>query len=223
MSSISEKTIVLCLDRDWQVIDFKSVRKAITSLISDEETGSGEPQNLALDIDYEFDEDGKPIFENVSRISPVGWDDWQTLPIRPWDLVINSSKRTYRVPTVVVAHNFKKSHAPREFSDRPSIQQILKRDNYTCQITGKQLPREKLNVDHIVAKSRGGKDTWENMIACEKNLNTKKGNRTLEELGLKLIRKPFKPKPSDYEFSIKEPRHVDHYPFLVDKISSKKY
>ena len=218
MSNVAEKTIVLCLDKDWHPIEFKNVRDAITSLIRAQ--NNEHPQNLALKIDYEMNENNYPIFENVENITALTWEEWIELPPKHWDTesVICSARRSFRIPTVVIAHNFSRKHVPREFSDRPSKSQIMRRDNFTCQITNKQLPREKLNVDHIIPKSKGGKDTWDNLICCSKELNTKKGSKSLEEMGLKLVRKPFKPKPSDNEFAIKEVRHVDHYPFLVDKI-----
>jgi hypothetical protein len=38
-------------------------------------------------------------------------------------------------------------------------------------------------VDHVVPKSRGGTDSWENCVACCVRCNTRKADRLLEELG----------------------------------------
>jgi len=68
---------------------------------------------------------------------------------------------------------------------------ILLRDNYTCQYCGTRKPP--LTIDHVIPKSRGGKDTWENLVTACVKCNAKKGDRTPEEAGMKLLSKPRKP------------------------------
>lgn len=75
-------------------------------------------------------------------------------------------------------------------SHRPSRNMVHKRDNHECQYCG---AKEKLTIDHVLPSSRGGLDTWENLICCCAPCNTKKGNRTPEEAGMKLLRKPSPP------------------------------
>lgn len=72
---------------------------------------------------------------------------------------------------------------------------IYERDNYTCQYTGKRLRPSDLNIDHVIPRSRGGKNTWENLVTCSVEANAKKGGRTPEEAGMKLIRRPRRPPP----------------------------
>jgi 5-methylcytosine-specific restriction endonuclease McrA len=68
---------------------------------------------------------------------------------------------------------------------------ILRRDSFRCGYCGRgDLP---LTVDHIIPKARGGQDTWENLICACTVCNNKKGDRTPEEAGLKLLFKPFVP------------------------------
>ncbi len=71
-----------------------------------------------------------------------------------------------------------------------SRKNILRRDNFRCQYCGS---RESLTVDHVFPKSRGGKDTWKNLVAACTSCNNKKGSRTPEEANLTLRRKPFRP------------------------------
>jgi 5-methylcytosine-specific restriction endonuclease McrA len=52
-----------------------------------------------------------------------------------------------------------------------------------------------LTVDHVIPRSRGGEDTWENLVCACIKCNNKKGDRTPEEAGMKLLRKPMKPNP----------------------------
>jgi 5-methylcytosine-specific restriction endonuclease McrA len=75
----------------------------------------------------------------------------------------------------------------------PTKQNIFKRDKYTCGYSGRKLQKNELSVDHILPISRGGGNTWENLITCAKEVNTFKDNRTPQECGLKLLWKPGKP------------------------------
>ncbi len=68
---------------------------------------------------------------------------------------------------------------------------ILQRDNYCCQYCG--IRGEKLSVDHVFPRSRGGADTWENVVASCFPCNLRKGNRTPEEASMILNKKPYKP------------------------------
>lgn len=70
---------------------------------------------------------------------------------------------------------------------KPSREMIYQRDDHTCQYCGS---KKKLTIDHIVPKSRGGQDTWENMVVACSTCNTKKGNTLLEQTGMKLIKTP---------------------------------
>lgn len=83
-------------------------------------------------------------------------------------------------------------------SVRLTRRNIYQRDNYTCQYTGRRLKPSDLNIDHVIPRSRGGKNTWENLVTCSQAANNRKGNRTPEEAGMKLIRRPFKPHPRHY-------------------------
>jgi 5-methylcytosine-specific restriction endonuclease McrA len=72
-----------------------------------------------------------------------------------------------------------------------SRKNILRRDHHRCQYCNKtDLP---LTIDHIIPKSKGGDDTWENLVAACVRCNNKKGDRSPEEAGMALIKKPTKP------------------------------
>lgn len=76
-----------------------------------------------------------------------------------------------------------------------SRQNLFLRDQFTCQYCGKLLknPKER-TIDHVIPKSRGGKTVWTNVVLCCKKCNLKKGNRTPEEAGLKLLKTPKVPR-----------------------------
>jgi 5-methylcytosine-specific restriction endonuclease McrA len=80
---------------------------------------------------------------------------------------------------------------------KPTRALIYQRDDHTCQYCGSQ---KKLTIDHIVPRSRGGQDTWENMVVACSTCNTKKGNTLLEQTGMKLRRVP---KPMENKITLK--------------------
>lgn len=67
---------------------------------------------------------------------------------------------------------------------------VLRRDNYSCQYCGAV---KNLTLDHLLPRSRGGETNWQNLVTACMRCNTRKGDRTPEEAGLKLIRKPVRP------------------------------
>ena len=50
--------------------------------------------------------------------------------------------------------------------------------------------RQSLTLDHVLPRSRGGESSWDNLVACCKKCNHRKGNRTPEESGMHLLRRP---------------------------------
>jgi len=71
-----------------------------------------------------------------------------------------------------------------------SRRNIMKRDNSTCQYCGS---RSDLTLDHVMPRSRNGRDTWENLVTACNSCNVKKGNRTPDEAGMPLQVEPYRP------------------------------
>lgn len=67
---------------------------------------------------------------------------------------------------------------------------VFKRDNFTCVYCGSHLD---LTVDHIIPKSLGGKNTWDNLVTACKLCNNKKDNKLLDETDFNLDYKPSRP------------------------------
>ena len=80
---------------------------------------------------------------------------------------------------------------------KPNRKNIFIRDDGKCQYCNKTLTYNKSTVDHVVPKSKAGRDTWENLVLCCTHCNTKKGNRTPSEAGLSLRALPRKPPVHD--------------------------
>jgi len=71
-----------------------------------------------------------------------------------------------------------------------SRKNILLRDRHRCQYCGQRFTPSALTLDHIFPKSRGGRETFENLVACCGPCNRKKGDKLLEESGMTLLHRP---------------------------------
>jgi len=111
--------------------------------------------------------------------------------LEEYDKEIHSVSFTIKLPSVVrLLKMIKWTKRPVKFSR----QNIYIRDNYRCQYCGKKLSPEELTYDHVIPKSKGGKTVWENIVTCCPSCNRKKGGRTPEEAGMRLLKKPTRPK-----------------------------
>jgi 5-methylcytosine-specific restriction endonuclease McrA len=163
MSSILNKSVVLVLNRNWQAINVRTPQEAFCMMATNVATG--------LEI------------EGEDQIRPVKWDEWIQLPVRPEDQFVRTVHGQIRVPTVIVAVNY--ARVPKK---RPkfSARGIRERDGNRCQYTGAVLKPEEGSIDHVVPRSRGGPNSWDNCVWASKRVNAHKGNRLPDELGLKL-------------------------------------
>lgn len=71
-----------------------------------------------------------------------------------------------------------------------SRQNIFKRDRNRCAYCG---TRDALTIDHVVPKSMGGRDSWDNLITACQKCNSKKGSMTPEQAGMEMAHRPFRP------------------------------
>jgi 5-methylcytosine-specific restriction endonuclease McrA len=167
MSNILNKSIVLVLNRHWQAIHVRTPQEAFCQMATNVATG--------LEI------------EGENQIRPVTWEEWIRLPIRDQDEVVQTVRGPIRIPTVIVAVNYAK--VPKK---RPKLcaRSIRERDANRCQYTGRLLHPDEGSLDHVVPRSRGGQDSWENLVWASRDVNARKGNRLPHEAGLKLLRIP---------------------------------
>ena len=100
---------------------------------------------------------------------------------------VHSAANAHKVPSVIRLLAYR--HIPQQ-SRALSRKNILLRDRNTCQFCGGIFPGSELTLDHVVPRSRGGRSSWENLVACCYRCNNSKGDRTPEEAGFKLARRP---------------------------------
>jgi 5-methylcytosine-specific restriction endonuclease McrA len=192
MTDILNRPTVLVLNRHWQAIHVHTPAQAFCQMAAGAAT--------ALDI------------EGGEFIRPVAWDEWITLTVRERDLGVRTVRGSVRVPTVVVAVNFAK--VPRK---RPRLcaQAIRERDGNRCQYTGRALRPEEGSLDHVLPRSRGGGDTWENLVWAAKHVNQKKGNRLPHEAGLRLLAVPRAPKELPVSALIRNAHGIEEWKLFL--------
>lgn len=96
------------------------------------------------------------------------------------------------IPSVVrLRHNVKKKHIK---SFKVSRHGIYARDKFSCQYCGRK--DAQLTLDHIYPRHLGGAHSWDNLVACCRGCNNKKGWKTLEQSGMNLLSVPKIPRYS---------------------------
>jgi 5-methylcytosine-specific restriction endonuclease McrA len=182
------RTTVLVLNRNWQAIHVKCPAEALSMMYADTATG--------LDVVGE------------DNMIPHRWKDWVNLPYDESSDYISTINQKIKIPKVVVLCHYDKVPIKRP---KFSINGIWVRDNGICQYTGKKLSKNNGNIDHIIPKSRGGKTDWTNCVLAHREINAKKADRTPEEAGYRLIKKPDVPKLLPVTFYIKNTHKIKEW------------
>ena len=165
MSSINKP--VLVLNKMWQPIRIIPAIRAMTLIFA----------GKASAID--------------SKFYAYNWEDWSKSPVAKDDSVIVTTRSDVKIPEIVVLSTYSKVFRK---DIRLTKRNIKIRDGNRCQYTGKQMKDSDMDIDHVIPRAQGGKNEWPNMVLCSKEINRMKADRTPEQAGLKLIRKPKKPR-----------------------------
>lgn len=106
------------------------------------------------------------------------------------------SERTY-LPCPSVIRLVRYVHVPRRFRRQVTNTFLFARDEYSCQYCGRHRSelrgRQFLTRDHILPISRGGTNTWQNVVTSCSPCNNRKGNSVPGEAGMKLLTTPHEP------------------------------
>jgi len=164
---------VLVLNRLWQAINVCSVRRAFALLCA------GQAQIVHADgtnfLTHDF----------------ASWRDFSQEAPEHEEEMVHTISFKIRIPRVIVLLLF--DRLPRK-EVKFTRANIFERDKNTCQYCGKHFDKRDLNLDHVIPRDRGGLTTWENIVCSCIPCNTRKGNRLAHEVGMKLARKPARPK-----------------------------
>ena len=104
---------------------------------------------------------------------------------------IHSPSLVIELPVSVALREY--VHVPYKADNGVTRDGVLRRDQHICAYCGGRAD----TVDHILPRSRGGGDTWFNLVAACQSCNGLKGDRTPQEAGMTMIREPFEPKERD--------------------------
>ena len=100
---------------------------------------------------------------------------------------IRTARLSVQIPSVIRLLVYRRMPRQNRAVSRKSI---FLRDRYTCQYCHRTLTAKQLTLDHVIPRSRGGANSWENMVACCYVCNNRKADRTPQEAGMPLDRKP---------------------------------
>lgn len=97
---------------------------------------------------------------------------------------------------------------------------LFRRDLYLCMYCGTKFAERELTRDHVVPKSRGGKDAWTNVVSACKRCNQRKGNRLPEEASMEILAIPYQPNTAEWLALINSDRiRGDQIEFLRSQFS----
>lgn len=183
---------VLVLNRHYMAVHVVSVRRAFGLLINSLAEVIHIEDGAYMTYDFESWREISELHRQFKERSPH--DDW-----------IRSVNFEVRVPRILRLLHY--DRLPKQ-KVRLNRRNIFARDANLCQYCGKRFATSELSLDHVLPTCRGGETSWENLVCACVRCNVKKGGRTPQEAGMKLIRKPVRPKRS---------------PMLTIKLGNPKY
>ncbi|MGD8450980.1 MAG: HNH endonuclease [Phycisphaerae bacterium] len=183
-------TNVLLLNRLYLAVRVISARRALTLLYSElaEVVHVEDGQFLAYDFDSWVE-----VSEAKRRFEPEQ-HDW-----------IRTVRFHIAVPKIIRLLVY--DRLPRT-SVKLNRRNLFARDQCHCQYCGQRFPTSELSLDHVIPRSQGGVNSWENIVCACVRCNVKKGGRTPAQAGMRLITPPRRPRRS---------------PVLTIKLSDSRY
>lgn len=106
-----------------------------------------------------------------------------------YDQIVHSPSFQMKLPSVIALKDYV---APSRYPAFTRFNVFL-RDSFSCQYCGHRKPTQELTFDHVVPRSRGGRTVWENVVTACCVCNMRKGSRLLEQSGMHLLHKPWRP------------------------------
>ena len=157
----------LVLNRNWQPVNVATVERALT-LLWNESARVVDPSDFQL----------------------YDWADWSRLRPAEGELFVQAVRCRLRVPEVIALRSYDRLPVGAVAFSRRNV---FKRDQYACQYCGERPGSAELTIDHVVPRSQGGMSTWENCVLACVACNKHKANRTPQQAGMKLSRRPVRP------------------------------
>ncbi len=181
---------VLLLNRLYMAVRVVNARRALTMLYRDlaEVVSVDDGEYLSYDFD-----DWVEVSQAKQRFEPEKYDWVHTVHFQ------------IAVPKIIRLLGYDKLPAVGVKLNRRNL---FARDQNRCQYCGKRYSTSELSLDHVIPRSQGGLNTWENIVCACIRCNVKKGGRTPHQAHMKLISEPVKPTRS---------------PVITLRLTSQKY
>ena len=169
MSVLNRPTLVL--NKGWAPVDIMSVKDALSKVFTD----------------------GARLID-TDDFSMHDWESWLNFSVTgnmPYIATTSLKVRLLPESTLIIIAT--------RYTEVPSCEvkltraNLLTRDRHCCAYTGKRLRLHNATIDHIMPRSRGGRHNWHNVVIASVEANRRKGRKTLEEAGMRLRCRPFKP------------------------------
>ena len=120
------------------------------------------------------------------------WCQGKVEVISVYDREVHSVSVSFKLPSVIRLLRFVR--IKRRIDYVPfSRANIYARDKHRCLYCGHSFPTSDLTFDHVIPVAHGGRKDWENIVSCCVTCNRRKGGRTPEEAGMRLITVPRRP------------------------------
>lgn len=107
-----------------------------------------------------------------------------------WEDKISFGSGSMEHPSIVRLKNHPKRHY---FGNGFSRKSLIKRDKLICQYCNTKLLMHEVTIDHVIPKAQGGITSFLNCVVACQICNNKKDNRTPEQAGMQLLKKPTLP------------------------------
>ena len=155
-------------------------------------------------------EDGQYLqydFEGWMAIADIQWElererhDW-----------VQAVRYAVAVPRVIRLYAY--DRIPRE-RVRLTRRNLFARERNQCMYCGHHFSTADLTIDHVVPRSQGGGESWENLVAACRACNARKGGRTPDQAGMTLMRQPRAPRRNpSITARLSSERYASWRPFL---------
>lgn len=161
--------LVMKLNKNWQAFEFITVQDAVCLAISD--------QAFVLEPETMY---------------PTMFSDWmlytpETLKNHEW---IKTSSGQVAAPEIILLKEYGELPPRRIGFTRPNL---ARRDSHECQYCGRKLLLSEVTIDHVIPRSKGGPNHWENVVAACASCNSRKADSTPKEAKMRLRKQPHIP------------------------------
>lgn len=181
------ETPCLVVNKTWTPINFRHVGQAISDVYA----------GKAKIIDTYAKGHPDPVIA-ARFMERFTWQQWIEQDVLRPDLVLKTGRcretgeHLYiQVPRVITLLNY---NDVKDMEIKLNRKNVFARDKHVCQYCGKKFATSNLTLDHVQPRSKGGKNSWDNLTTCCKSCNVRKADKTTYESGMFPRTKPHRPK-----------------------------